>query len=292
MTTTGSPLPPATTELIAVTGATGHVGGLVAHDLARAGARLRLVVRSAARAPQLPGAEVTVASYGNLEASVDALDGVDVLLMVSAAESVDRLDQHRTFIDAAARAGVRHVVYTSFLGAAPDATFTLARDHWATEEHLRAVGIPHTILRDSFYLDFLPNLAGPDGVIRGPAGDGVLGAVARADVARVAAHVLLAPHEHAGATYELTGREALSLADAAHILTEVTGRETTYHPETVEEAYASRASYGAPDWQVDAWVSTYTAIAAGEMALVTDTVERLTGRRPATLRELLAPLTL
>jgi NAD(P)H dehydrogenase (quinone) len=292
MTTTGSPLPLAATGLIAVTGATGHVGGLVAHDLSREGARLRLVGRSAARAPQIPGATAAVASYGDHDRSVAALDGVDVLLMVSAAESADRLDQHRTFIDAAVEAGVRHVVYTSFLGAAPDATFTLARDHWATEEHLRAVGLPHTILRDSLYLDFLPELAGPDGVIRGSAGDGVVGAVARADVARVAARVLLAPDEHTGQTYELTGREALSLADAARIISEVTGRETTYLPETIEEAYASRASSGAPDWQVDAWVSTYTAIAADELALVTDTVERLTGRRPMTLRELLAPLAL
>ena len=280
------------TGLIAVTGATGHVGGLVAHDLAREGAWLRLVVRSAARAPQLPGATVAVASYGDHDSAVAALGGVDVLFMVSAAESADRLDQHRTFIDAAVEAGVRHVVYTSFLGAGPDATFTLARDHWATEEHLRATGLPHTILRDSFYLDFLPELAGPDGVIRGPAGDGVVSGVARADVARVAANVLVAADEHAGATYELTGREALSLTEAARIISEVTGRETTYRPETVEEAYASRASYGAPDWQVDAWVSTYTAIDAGELALVTDTVDQLTGRRPTTLRELLAPLAL
>ncbi|PVU82729.1 NAD(P)-dependent oxidoreductase [Cellulomonas sp. WB94] len=292
MTATGSPLPPATAGLIAVTGATGHVGGLVAHDLAREGARLRLVVRSAARAPQLPGATVVETTYGDHDRSVAALAGVDVLLMVSAAESADRLDQHRTFIDAAVAAGVHHVVYTSFLGAAPDATFTLARDHWATEEHLRAAGVPHTILRDSCYLDFLPDLAGPDGVIRGPADDGVVGAVARADVARVAAGILLAADEHAGATYELTGSEALTLTEAAQIITEVTGRATTYVPETIEEAYASRASYGAPDWQVDAWVSTYTAIAAGELALVTDTVERLTGRRSMTLRELLAPLAL
>ena len=94
--------------------------------------------------------------------------------MVSAAESADRLDQHRTFIDAAAEAGVRHIVYTSFLGAAPDATFTLARDHWVTEEHIRASGLAFTFLRDSFYLDFLPALAGEDGVIRGPAGDGLV----------------------------------------------------------------------------------------------------------------------
>ncbi len=59
--------------------------------------------------------------------------------MVSASEAVDRLDQHRAFVSAAAEAGVRHVVYTSFQGAAPDCTFTLGRDHWATEEALRAV---------------------------------------------------------------------------------------------------------------------------------------------------------
>jgi uncharacterized protein YbjT (DUF2867 family) len=114
---------------------------------------------------------VRTAGYGDRDAAAAALHGVDVLFMVSASESADRREQHRTFVDAAAAAGVRHVVYTSFLGAAPDATFTLARDHWATEEHLRASGMAFTFLRDSLYLDFLPALAGPDGVIRGPAGD-------------------------------------------------------------------------------------------------------------------------
>ena len=273
---------------IAVTGATGAVGGAVAHLLGEAGLEQRLVVRSPDRAPQIPGAHVVQASYADTEASDAALAGVDVLFMVSGAESAERLDQHRAFVDAAARAGVQHVVYTSFLGASPTAVFTLARDHWYTEEHIRASGMAYTFLRDSFYLDFLPMLAGEDGVIRGPAGQGRLGAVAREDVARVAAVVLQDPASHAGQTYELTGREALSIPEAIEVIREVTGRDLAYVDETVPEAYESRRVYDAPDWEVHAWVSTYTAIAQGELATVTDTVERLTGRPPLTLRELLS----
>jgi NAD(P)H dehydrogenase (quinone) len=275
--------------VLAVTGSTGHVGGLVARHLADRGRAQRLLVRptSVDRAPRLERSEVRTAGYGDRDAAAAALRGVDVLFMVSASESADRRDQHRTFLDAAAAAGVRHVVYTSFLGAAPDATFTLARDHWATEEHVRASGMAFTFLRDSLYLDFLPALAGPDGVIRGPAGDGRVGAVARADVARVAAAVLTEPAAHAGVTYDLTGPEAITLAEAARVITEVTRTPTTYQPETVEEAYTSRAVYGAPDWQVDAWVSTYTAIASGELDVVSDAVETLTGTPPTGLAELL-----
>jgi uncharacterized protein YbjT (DUF2867 family) len=112
-------------------------------------------------------------------------------------------------------------------------------------------------------------------------------AVARDDVAAVAAAVLADPGAHAGAAYELTGPEALSLAEAAALITEVTGTPTRYVEETVPEAYASRAAYGAPDWEVDAWVSTYTAIAAGEVAQVSDVVPRLTGRPATSLRDLL-----
>ena len=80
------------------------------------------------------------------------------------------------------------VVYLSFLGAAPEVTFMFARDHWHTEEHVRATGVRHTFLRDSMYMDFLPTFAGTDGVIRGPAGDG-----------------------HDERTYDVTGSEAITL---------------------------------------------------------------------------------
>lgn len=273
---------------IAITGATGNIGGAVARALAADGVPFRMLVRDAARAPELPGTEVVVATYGDAEASRTALEGVDLLLMVSGAEAQDRLAQHRSFVEAAAAAGVRHVVYTSFLGAAADATFTLGRDHWATEEAIRATPMTHTFLRDSFYLDFVEDLVGEDGVIRGPAGDGAMAAVARADVARVAATVLRDPGAHLDRTYDLTGPAAITLAEAAAIVSEVRGRTVSYHRETLEEAYASRARWNPEPWQADAWVSTYTAIAEGALAQVSGDVERITGRAPMSLREVLA----
>jgi uncharacterized protein YbjT (DUF2867 family) len=105
----------------------------------------------------------------------EALAGTRTLFMVSAGETADRALRHAAAVDVALAAGVERVVYLSFLNAAPDATFTFARDHWRTEEYVRSTGLRHTFLRDSAYLDYVPALAGADGVIRGPAGNGRVG---------------------------------------------------------------------------------------------------------------------
>lgn len=271
---------------IAVTGATGLLGGQVARLVADL--HPRLVVRDPSRAPDIEGATVAQSTYEDHDASVAALDGVDVLFMVSGSESRTRRDEHRTFIRAAADAGVGHVVYTSFAGAAPDAAFTLGRDHFDAEQTIRGTGMVHTFLRDNFYLDVLRWFADEQGVIRGPAGEGRVAAVARADVADVAAAVLRDPTAHAGATYDLTGPEALTLAEAAARIAAATGRPVRFEDETVEQAYASRrAAYGAEDWQLDAWVSTYTAIRDGEVAAVSDDVRRVTGQVPRSLEDVL-----
>jgi NAD(P)H dehydrogenase (quinone) len=274
--------------MIGVTGATGGLGGRVAGQLAERGLAQRLIVRDAARAPSLPGAEVVeAADYGDGEAMRRALEGVETLLLVSAGEHPDRVSLHRSAVDAAAAAGVGRVVYTSFLAAAPDTTFTFGRDHFHTEELIRAAGLGFTFLRDSMYLDYVPFFASAEGVIRGPAGDGRVGAVARDDVADTAVVALLDP-QHAGRTYEVTGREAYTLAEAARILTQVSGREIVYVEETLEEARASRAPSGAPDWEIEGWVTSYAAIADGSLDVVTDAVKRLTGHEPVTLPEFLA----
>jgi uncharacterized protein YbjT (DUF2867 family) len=274
-------------SLIVVSGATGRLGGRVGRRLAAAGVTQRLLVRDPARAPELPGATVARAEYADAAALRAALDGAGTVLMVSGAETPDRVDQHRSFVDAAVAAGVGHLVYTSFVGAAPDAVFTLARDHWATEQIIEASGLPHTFLRDSLYADFLPLMVGDDGVIRGPAGDGRAAVVAQDDIADAAVAVLRDPAAHAGRSYNLTGPAALTFTEMAAIVTATTGHTVTFSDETLDEAYASRAGYGAPDWQVDAWVSTYTSVAAGELALVSDDVERLTGHPATSLEQLL-----
>ncbi|MDQ1628625.1 MAG: hypothetical protein QOI54_2369 [Actinomycetota bacterium] len=270
---------------VAVTGATGAVGGRVARLLADRGVRQRLVVRDPARAPQLPGAEAVRATYDDPDALRAAFTGVDAVFLVSAAEHPERVRQHLTAVDAVADAGVDRVVYTSFLAPAPDATFTLVRDHWKTEQRLQERDLAYTALRDSIYLDFMPFMAGAEGVIRGPAGDGRLAAVARDDVAEVAAEVLLG-EGHERAAYDVTGGSLQTFDEIAAQLAEITGRPVTYRRETLEEAWASRASYGAPDWEVEGWISTYLAVGAGELAVVSDTVERLTGHPPTTLPEL------
>lgn len=273
---------------LAVTGATGVLGGLVARALADAGIPQRLLVRRPDAAPALRGAQVLPFDYSDRDGGEAALSGVETLFFVSGSEAPDRVEQHRTVVAAAAAAGVRHVVYTSFVGAAPGSTFTLARDHFATEEAIRSAGLQFTFLRDNLYLDFIPAMVGEDDVIRGPADDGRAAVVARADIARVAVVVLRDPSAHVGAVYDLTGPEALTMSEIATTLTVGLGRTVSFVNETVAEAYASRAAYGAPDWRVDAWVSTYTAIAAGELAGVSSDVERLTDRRPMSLAEYLS----
>jgi uncharacterized protein YbjT (DUF2867 family) len=279
---------------VAVTGATGVVGGGVARRLAAAGIRQRLIVRSPNRTPSIPDTEIAVASYRDSAAAEDAMRGVRTLFMVSGAEEPNRLHDHLTFITAAAAAGVRRIVYTSFFGASPTSTFLLARDHWYTEKRVRELDLTFTFLRNNLYADQFLDFAGPEGVLRGPAGNGRVAAVARADVIDAAVAVLESAAAakqgqsvHDDRTYQLTGPESLNLDEVSEIITRVTGRDVRYQSETIDEAYASRAEFEAPQWQLDAWVSTYAAIAAGELAEVTDDVQRVTGHGPLSLAQLL-----
>jgi uncharacterized protein YbjT (DUF2867 family) len=273
---------------IAVTGATGALGGRVAANLAARGVPQRLIVRDAARAPQLPDAEIAIAAgYADTEGMTAALCGIETLFLVSGREAPGRVAEHTSAIDAALAAGIERIVYVSFLNAAPDSTFTLARDHWATEAYIRARGVAFTFLQDSLYLDFIPLMTSPEGAIAGPAGDGVVACVARTDIAGVATEVLTGS-THDGRTYRLTGPEAFSLSQAADALAAVSGRAIVYRNETIEEAYASRAAYGAPAFEVEGWVTSYLAIARGELAAVTNDVFEILGRRPQSLAEFLA----
>lgn len=270
-------------DLIAVTGATGAVGTRLTARLAETGAHQRLVVRDPARAPRIPGAEVRQASdYGAVDEMRAALQGAGTLFLMPAAEAPNRVEQHTTAIDAAVQAGVRRIVYLSFFGASPDATFTLGRDHWHTEQHIRAAGLPWTFLRMNLYMDFIPSMVLADGVIRGPAGDGRLAAILRDDVAAAAAAVLTAG-DHDGRTYDLTGPETFSLSEAAALMSRVSGKAIRFDDETDDEAFASRAVFGAPEYEVRGWVSSYWAIRDGSLEPAGTDVRELTGRDPVSL---------
>jgi NAD(P)H dehydrogenase (quinone) len=273
--------------MIAVTGATGDLGGRIAAGLAERGAPQRLLVRDPGRAPDLPGAEVhRIGGLRDAPALLAALKGAETLVLVPAADTADRVAQHRTAVNAAAAAGVRRVVYLSFLGAAPDATFLLAREHWMTEEHIRSTGQSWTFLRMSLFLDFVPSLVDDDDRIAGPAGEGRLAPVLRADVAEAAVAVALSG-EHDGRIHDLTGPEAVTLADLADALARATGRPITFADQTEEEALAARADLG-DEREVRNWVSSYLAIRDGSLDVVSDAVRELTGHDPVGVHAWLA----
>jgi NAD(P)H dehydrogenase (quinone) len=273
--------------LIAVSGSTGEVGGRVAARLSARGIAQRLLVRDPLRAPRLSDAEIAlVTSYTDTEGMRRALMGIHTLFLVSGRESVDRVQHHMAAVDAAVVAGVERIVYLSFLRAAPNATFTLARQHFHTEEHIRSAGVRCTFLRPSLYMDSVLKLVGEDGVIRGPAGDGRAAWIARDDLADVATAVLTSG-DHDGTAYNVTGREALSLKACAQQLSEVTRRTISFYNETMAEAWETRARYGAPEFEVEGWITSYRAIAKGEMGPASDIVSELAEHPAQTLGEYL-----
>ena len=272
---------------LAITGSRGAVGGRVSRRLAAAGIPQRLVVRDTTTAPDLDGAvAVETSDYGNYDEMRSALEGVETLFLVSFREAEDRLDRHFQAVDAAADAGVGRVVYLSFLQASADSTFKLGRQHHATEQHIEDTGLGYTFLRSSFYADFVPYFTGDDGVIRAPAGDGRVSWISRDDIADTVV-AALQTGEYVGHALENTGPTALDLYETAAVLSRVMGREITYEEETEEEAWESRRPTGAPEWEIEGWVSSYLAIANGELATVSDTVERLTGHPPIDLETFL-----
>ena len=302
---------------IAVTGSTGVVGGKVAAGLAKLGIEQRLIVRDPDRAPQLPGAEILQASsFGDAVALGKALAGVEKLFLVSAHDKFgfarrsstgvyglyDRVQQQTTMVDVAAAIGVKHIVYLSFLNAAPDSTFILARDHFHTEDHVKALGVPFTFLRMSLYMDLLPEeQTSPDGVIRAPAGLGRAAWVSRDDLAD-AAVAALTGSGHEGCTYDITGPEALTLEETAEQLSIATGRKITYQQQTPPEARATRSTTGMAeyeaermaqtgkrldDYEVNVWVTHWMQIATGELATVSDAVPKLTGHEACSLAQYL-----
>jgi NAD(P)H dehydrogenase (quinone) len=289
---------------IALTGTSGKIGGKVLDRLVsgRVAARepgsentseaggLVLIGRD----PNVlaPGYDRRAAVYGDTAGMTTALAGVDTLFFVSGRESATRLDEHLSVVDAAAAAGVSRIVYLSFLGNSPTCTFTFGRHHYFTEQRIRDAGLDFTFLQDSMYQDYLPFMADASGIIRGPAGEGRVSAVSTDDVADVAAAVVRAAQSgdftHSGASYRVTGPAAMTFDEIADTLGAASGRKITYQRETESEAYASRASFGAPAFEVEGWVTSYQAVAAGELSAVSNDVETVTGHTPVSFAHFLS----
>jgi uncharacterized protein YbjT (DUF2867 family) len=273
--------------VIVVTGSTGHVGRLVADELAARGEPMRLLVRDAARAPQLPGAEVVAGDYGDPDSLAAALGPGDRVFMVSLHEGPERrVPLHRSFVAAVERAGVDRIVYLSFVNAGPDAIFLHARSHGATEALLRESGLPWTSIRNGMYADDLPGWFDSDGVAREPGGDGRMSFSYRPELARAIA-VTLTEQGHEGRVYDIVTPESVSLGELAQVASEVTGDAYRWEPAD-DDAWDERwRALGRTGWELEAGHTTYEALRRGELDVVTDDYRRLTGAAPLTIAQLI-----
>ena len=280
---------------IAVTGATGHLGGLIIDAiLARgvAASDVLAIVRDPAKAARLPeGVRVAEASYEDQAALTAALTGVDTLLFVSGSEPGKRAAQHRNVVAAAQEAGVGFIAYTSLLDADTSA-LSLAEEHVITEKLLADSGIGHAVLRNGWYWEnYASALSGAaaSGEFHGAAGEGLVSGAARKDYAEAAAVVGTTPG-HAGKVYELAGDPALSYPQIAEGIAEVTGRPVVYVNQS-EAAYADQlASHGLPQEVAQMLAGWDTAIAGGALFSTSTDLADLIGRPSTSLVETLRAL--
>ncbi len=251
---------------------------------------MRLLVRDPHRAPRVNGAQVHAAEYGNPEALAEGLHKGDRVFMVSLWIGGDtRLDLHRSFIEAAARADVAQLVYLSFVNAGPNAIFSHAREHGATEEMLRASGVPWTSIRNGMYADDIPGWFDADGVAREPGEDARMSFSYRPELADVITATLTEP-VHAGKIYNITTPDSASMRELAQIASHVTGEEYGYQPISDDEWIARWKAQGRPDWALEAGLTSYEALRAGELNVVSDDYKKVTGRKARTITQVIAEL--
>lgn len=292
---------------IVITGASGNYGRGVTDRLIAQGraADLILITRKpeklSDRAAQ--GCTVRYGDFDKPETLEQAVQGADKMLLISGTRVGARVVQHRAAIDAAAAAGVKHVIYTSFIGIDDPANPAEVRhDHIETERLIRASGCGWTMLRDAHYADAMVLMMGPNVIQTGKwfsnAGEGREAMVWRDDCIESAVAVLTGDG-HEGQIYNITGPDLQTFAEVAAIMAEVTGRPVEHVSLDDKGQYAMFDAMGIPrrpvddlevagiPWNSDDMVSFGRAIREGFLELCTDDVERLTGRKARSVRQMI-----
>lgn len=280
--------------MIAVTGATGHLGRLVVEDLLARGvapAGIVAVVRSPAKAADLAarGVQVRQADYTEPAALAAAFAGVDRLLLVSSSEIGQRAAHHRNVVEAAKAAGVGFLAYTS-VAQADTSPLILAGEHRDTEAVIRASGLPYAFLRNGWYTEnYTGTLAQTlrQGAFVGSAGEGRVSAAPRADYAAAAAAVLTG-ERHEGAVYELGGDDPFTLAELAAEITRQSGTRVVYGDLPAEAHVGALVGFGLPEGVARLVADFDATIAVGGLLVESGDLRRLLGRPTTPLADAVA----
>lgn len=284
--------------MILVTGATGQFGKSAIDFLLKNGissTNIVALVRDEEKATELKnqGVQLRTGDYDNYTSLVNAFKGVEKLLFVSGTDIIKRTEQHQNIVSAAKQAGVKHIVYTSFLGKDETETSPLwmvIESHLKTETWLKESGMDYTILKNTLYMDFVPAFLGEKvletEVIYLPAGDGKVGAVLRSEMAEATAKILTSDN-HAGKTYRFTSHEAFSYQEVAQQLSEITGKAIKYISPTADEYVQTLTEHGVPADFIGLFTGFAIAQANGELQTVGSDIEVLLGRKPTSIKTFL-----
>ncbi|WPO95799.1 SDR family oxidoreductase [Buttiauxella sp. HR94] len=276
--------------MIAITGATGHLGQLTLTELLKTvpASQLVAIVRNPAKAETLSqqGVIVRQAEYGDQAALTAALEGVDKLLLISSSEVGQRAVQHRNVIDAAKAAGVKFIAYTSLLHA-DRSPLGLHVEHVDTEQYLAASGIPYALLRNGWYSEnYLASApaALAHGVFIGSAGEGKIASATRGDYAAAAAKVI-SSEGHAGKVYELAGDESWTLSELAAELSKQSGKPVVYQNLSEADFAAALKGAGLPEAFANLLADSDAGAAKGGLFDSSRTLSTLIGRPTTPIRD-------
>jgi uncharacterized protein YbjT (DUF2867 family) len=266
---------------VLVTGATGTIGRDVAKRLSENGVSVRAGVRDQAKARKQFGADITLVpfDFGNEKTFSEALEDVEKVFLLPPLLP-NQLEVTNAFVDAAKRAGIRHVVKLSAIGVDDETRPTAVKWHRANEQHIRESGLAFTFLRpNSFMQNFFTYFPPRNGAIYLPWGNGTASFVDTRNIASVAAEVLTIDG-HKGKIYTLTGPATLGIAEVARILSEVTGREFKYVDVPETAARDGMLQAGVPQWQVELVMELHAVNKQNRWSAVTSDIEKITGTPP------------
>jgi len=272
---------------IVITGATGQLGRHVIEALLERNVPADSIVATGRSIEKLSnfvarGVRATAMDYDDAASVAQALKGATKVLLISGSAVGQRVEQHRTVIEAAKAEGVELLAYTSIANA--DTTrMKLATEHQATESILKESGVPFVLLRNSWYIEnYTDQLPGTlaQGALAGSAGNGKVSGASRADYAQAAAAVLVAEHQ-AGKIYELGGDEAFTLDELAAEISAASGKSIEYRDLPADQYADLLTGAGVPEGFAQILADTDLGIGRGDLLVTTGDLRKLIGR-PAT----------
>lgn len=278
--------------MILITGATGHLGSAAINQMLKKlpASRIAALVRDAGKATDLKekGVDIRIGSYDDVASLDAAMKGIEKVLLIASNDENNRVPQHRNVVDAAKKAGVKCVAYTSRNLKDRNALVNRLMDgHFQTEDYIMRSGLNYILFRNALYMDVLPQFVGKKVFETGinlPAGEGKVSFALRSEMGEAIANAL-ADDGCDDKIYQLTGSRAYSFDDVAATLTDLSGEEVKYTPVEKLAFEAQVKERGTPEQVVEKVVGFITDIKNGQEAEVTSELENLLGRKPATLNE-------